>query len=50
MDIDPGGGGYEGIGTFFKAVAQAVFLFGAETWILTPRMERDLDSFQHKIA
>ena len=28
-------------GHFYKAVAQAELLFGAETWVLTPRMERD---------
>ena len=32
-------------GNFYKTVAQAVLLFGAETWVLTQRMERDLDSF-----
>ena len=37
-------------GNFYKAVSQAVFLFGAETWVLTPRMERALDSFQHRVA
>ena len=35
---------------FSKAVTQAVLLFGAETWVLTPRMERDLSSFQHRVA
>ena len=35
---------------FYKAVAQAVLLFGAETWVLTPRMEQVLDSFQHRVA
>ena len=34
-------------GIFFKAVVQAVLLFGAETWVLTPMMERDLDSFHN---
>ena len=24
-----------------------MLLFGAETWLLTPRMERDMSSFQH---
>ena len=24
-------------GIFFKAVVQAVFLFGLETWVMTPR-------------
>ena len=34
-------------GYFFKAVCQAVFLFEAETWVLTPSME---SSFQHRVA
>ena len=25
-------------------------VFGAETWVLTPRMERSLCSFQHRVA
>ena len=36
--------------TFYTAVAHAVLLFGAETWVLTPRMEKDLDSFQSRVA
>ena len=32
-------------GKFFKAVVQSVLLFGAETWLLTPRIERALESF-----
>ena len=36
-------------GHFFKAVSQVVLLFGAETGVLTPRMERALDNFQHKV-
>ena len=32
-------------GNFFKAVVQAVLLFGAETWVLTSRIERALESF-----
>ena len=35
-------------GHFFKAVVQAVLLFGAEMWVLTRRMERDLNIFQQK--
>ena len=34
-------------GNFFKAVVQAVLLFGAETWMLTPRVERALEIFMH---
>ena len=37
-------------GNFYKAVAQAVLLFGAETWVLTQSMERSLDSFQSRVA
>ena len=37
-------------GHFYKAVLQTVLLLGAETWVLTPRMEQALDSFQHRIA
>ena len=37
-------------GHLFKTVAQAVFLFGAETWVLTPRMERALSIFQRRVA
>ena len=38
------------LGHFYKAVAQAVLLFGLETWVLTLRMERAMDSFQHRVA
>ena len=34
----------------FKAVVQAVLLFGVETWVLTPRIERALESFRHRAA
>ena len=35
---------------FYTAVTQAVLLFGAEMWALTPRMEKALDSFQYRVA
>ena len=38
------------LGHFFKAVFKAVLLFGEETWVLTPSMERDLSSFQHRVT
>ena len=38
------------LGHFYKTVAQAVLRFGAETWVLTPRMERAMGSFQHRVA
>ena len=34
-------------GNFFKAVVQEVLLFGSETWVFTPRIERALESFQN---
>ena len=36
-------------GFFFKVVVQAVFLFGSETWVFTPRMGRDLGGFQDQV-
>ena len=45
-----GGGRSEGVGTFFKAVTQAVLLFGAETCVLASRMEQALNIFQHSVA
>ena len=39
------------IGDFFKAVVQAVLLFGLETWVMTPRMVRSLGGgVQHRVA
>ena len=49
MDFGLGEGGSKGVGAFFKVVTQAVLLFGAETWVLNPRMERSLSSFQHRV-
>ena len=37
-------------GNFYKAVSQVVLLFGAETWVLTQRMEKALDSFQSRVV
>ena len=47
--------GWEGtfprvLGVLFKAVVQAVLLFGSETWVLTPRMGRALRSFHHRVT
>ena len=35
---------------FYITVTQAVLLFGSETWVLTLRMEKTLDSFQSRVA
>ena len=37
-------------GMFFKAVVQVVLLFGSETWVMIPCMERALKSFQHRFV
>ena len=37
-------------GHLFKAAVQAVLIFGSDTWVLTPRMERALGIFQHSFA
>ena len=33
--------------SLYKAVVQQVMLFGAETWVVTPKMERALSGFLH---
>ena len=35
---------------FYIAVTQQVLLFGAETWVLTKRIEDALDTFQGRVA
>ena len=36
--------------SFYTAVTQQVFLFGAESWVLTKNMESALDAFQSRVA
>ena len=36
--------------SFYTAVTQQVLLFGAETWLLTRKMESALDTFQGRVA
>ena len=36
--------------TFYIAMTQAVILFGSETWVLTAKMEKALDTFQSRVA
>ena len=36
--------------SLYTAVTQQVLLFGAETWVLTRKMESDLDAFQGRVA
>ena len=35
---------------FYKAMAQVVLLFRAETWLFALSMEQALDSFQHRVV
>ena len=35
---------------FFKAVIQAVLIFGSETWVVTPRMGKALGGFQTQVS
>ena len=37
-------------GRFYLAIVQAVLLFGAETWVATPRIGRLLGDFHHRVA
>ena len=37
-DTKQGGGRQESVGELFKAVVQQVLLFGAEMWVVTPRI------------
>ena len=36
--------------SFYTAVTQQVLLFGEESWLLTKRIESDLDAFQGRVA
>ena len=35
---------------FYIAMAQQVLLFGADSWVLTGKMEASLDAFQGRVA
>ena len=35
-------------GKLYVVVVQAVLLFGAETWVVTPRLEKALEGFHHR--
>ena len=36
--------------SFYNAMTQQVLLFGAESWVLTKKMESALDAFQVRVA
>ena len=46
-DTQQGGINESDVGEFFKAVVQQVLLFGAETWVVSPIMERALSALIH---
>ena len=48
--LRPEGADLKVLGPFFKAVVQALLLFGAEKWVMNPSMERSLSSFHHRVA
>ena len=35
-------------GRFYVTVVQAVFLFGSEMWVMTPRLEKAVEGFHHQ--
>ena len=37
-------------GRFFVGVVQAVLLFGSETWVLTPLLDKSLKGFHHRVV
>ena len=37
-------------GIFYVAVVQAVLLFGSETWVMTPYMDKALKGFHHRVV
>ena len=38
------------LGNFYLAIVKAVLLFGAETWVITPHIERLLCNFHHRVV
>ena len=37
-------------GRFYVTMLQAVLLFGSETWVLTPRMDKSPKGFRHQVV
>jgi hypothetical protein len=38
------------MGYFYKAVCQAILLYGCETWVVTHKIHKALESFHHRVA
>ena len=45
-----GGGDLRVSWTLFKAVVQAVLLFGSNTWVMTPHMGQNLGGVYHRVS
>ena len=44
--------GWEGedsrtLGVFYREVVQVVLIFGSETWVMSPRIRKNLGRFHH---
>ena len=48
---DPGtrGGGRTAVGHILKVVVKPILLFGLEKWIVTPRIDRKMGGFYHRV-
>jgi hypothetical protein len=38
------------MGYFYKAVCQAILLYSCETWVVTHKIRKALESFHHRVA
>jgi hypothetical protein len=48
--LERDGASPKAMGMFYKAVVQAVLLYGCETWTLTNPMIKALEGFHHRVA
>ena len=49
-NFETGGGGSEGVGSLLQDGSPGGVAVWAEIWVLTPRMEQSLISFQNRVA
>ena len=38
------------VGSFYVVVAQPMLLFDSNTWVITPRLEKSLKVFHHRVT
>ena len=48
--LSMGGADDRTLGHIYLAVVQSVLLYGSETWVLIPHMQRVLGGFHHRVA